>query len=683
MTAFVSLPAGLKEIDPIGYIGIDFGTCNSHFAYCDMHGLRPEPIRLGGKLSQQTCVLWKYPFATEKDIVAYGTLALQEWSMLNDDERALHAFVAAIKPDLVSSELARRNAWAFFRKAYVEMSEAGVVKGIGVNAGVPVVVGVPAEIGPEYVRLTAELAQSAGFGPVSCIPEPLGALAYHLANNDLTLQEAREGVVVVDFGGGTLDVAVADERGLRQPSGDPLLGGRLFDDLFFQWLLDQHPTLKIKDHDFFYIWAHSCRELKEAFSRRWAQVGTNGDFQDMVRLVDRLVPFRKASVAQFQQRARHYKPSAQARAHFKLVGGDLAELGVTPIDLFAWIRATLAEGTRGQTFRRVLLTGGSCDWPFMKPLAAVAFDVPINHVIRSKQSETTVGSGLALYRVLCRRLEKTRHLLGSHKPRRKQAFEEVLDNRLGRFVHEIPDTILGPLMAEVEPVFVSWYHQGGSLADVEKRVELICREGEPRLREVLEAEVARLGGDVLLLMRGQLQQWLAEHNIQRDVDTFLPPDLGSAGRSAQVGTGVADGLAEPMALAFAASLLAMLAAVTVVVKMAVMGALLPLLLTPVGVVIAIVAVVLGTRVAQNMVKGHDWGSFPGKLDLKGMHLVLSEATLRQKLAESRDKAREKLASEIRQALDGMRNQAVARFEEVIDQVVADLRVLEQTNQVRA
>ena len=46
---------------------------------------------------------------------------------------------------------------------------------------------------------------------------------------------------MVDFGGGTLDVALLDQHGLRDPWGDPTLGGRLFDDLFFQWLLDQNP----------------------------------------------------------------------------------------------------------------------------------------------------------------------------------------------------------------------------------------------------------------------------------------------------------------------------------------------------------------------------------------------------------------------------------------------------------
>jgi molecular chaperone DnaK (HSP70) len=43
---------------PFGYVGIDFGTSNSHFAYCNRDGdLKPQTIHLGGKASLTTCVL--------------------------------------------------------------------------------------------------------------------------------------------------------------------------------------------------------------------------------------------------------------------------------------------------------------------------------------------------------------------------------------------------------------------------------------------------------------------------------------------------------------------------------------------------------------------------------------------------------------------------------------------------
>jgi hypothetical protein len=54
---------------------------------------------------------------------------------------------------------------------------------------------------------------------------------------------------------------------------------------------------------------------------------------------------------------------------------------------------------------RVLLTGGSSEWPFMKDLAAKVFGVDAARIIRSASPELTIGSGLAIYNVLSRRYE--------------------------------------------------------------------------------------------------------------------------------------------------------------------------------------------------------------------------------------------------------------------------------------
>ena len=297
------LPTGLKELVPHGYVGIDFGTSNSHFAYCNTDGaLVAEPICLdGNEKSVHTCVLWKEPGLDDSDVVTFGSEAVQEWSNREPAERKGYRFAAGFKPDIVVSDRARRDARGFLRKAYLTIREKGVLRAIGRDEGMPVVVGVPAEIGPEHRRITAQLAEEAGFGPVTCIEEPLGALAYHLANNDVSAAEARRGVVVVDFGGGTLDVALMDQHGLRDPWGDPTLGGRLFDDLFFQWLLDQNPGKEIDPGDVMFVWQLICRQMKEEFSQRWAKMGPTQDFRKRLLIGDSHWQFRDASVERIPQ----------------------------------------------------------------------------------------------------------------------------------------------------------------------------------------------------------------------------------------------------------------------------------------------------------------------------------------------------------------------------------------------
>ena len=129
----------------------------------------------------------------DSDIVTFGTEAFQEWSNRDPEERKNFRFAAGFRPDIVVSERARIDARGFLRKAFLTIRDKGVLRAIGRDQGMPVVVGVPAEIGPEQRRATAQVAEKAGFGAVTCIEEPLGALAYHLANNDITAAEAPGG----------------------------------------------------------------------------------------------------------------------------------------------------------------------------------------------------------------------------------------------------------------------------------------------------------------------------------------------------------------------------------------------------------------------------------------------------------------------------------------------------------
>ena len=98
-----------------------------------------------------------------------------------------------------------------------------------------------------------------------------------------------------------------------------------------------------------------------------------------------------------------------AREYFRALGNDLSRLGESgPVNLFEWIRRALARADNGHVpdqFARVLLTGGSSEWPFMKDLAAEVFRVDPNQIVRSASPEMTIGSGLAIYNVLSRRYE--------------------------------------------------------------------------------------------------------------------------------------------------------------------------------------------------------------------------------------------------------------------------------------
>jgi hypothetical protein len=147
-------------MNPRGYIGIDFGTTNSHFAYAMIEDGTPraESISLGGRPANATCVLWKGSAQTEEDIWLYGDEAVEEWLLCTPEERKDYRFSAAFKPDILKLDRARRDSWAFLRKAYREMCEHRTPGNIGTDDGIPVVIGVPAEINDEQKKLTGEIA---------------------------------------------------------------------------------------------------------------------------------------------------------------------------------------------------------------------------------------------------------------------------------------------------------------------------------------------------------------------------------------------------------------------------------------------------------------------------------------------------------------------------------------------
>jgi len=669
-----------------GYIGIDFGTSNSHFAYCLKEGdEKPVTIRLGGKPSVTTCVLWKQPARDEADIEAYGTEALYTWIQKDTDKRDGYHFAFGFKPDLVKSERARRDAWAFLLKACQEAQRAGLPRPIQ-PGGLAVVIGVPAEIGDDHKGLTREVARAAGLGDVECVEEPLGALACHLHKGEITPAEARAGVVVVDFGGGTLDVALVSAAGLHEPWGDPLLGGRLFDDLFFQWLCDQNAPLEIPEREALVVWQKECRELKEAFSGRWQSQGaTMADFTGSVEVGDRLKRLKGASVTEFLERARRYRPSAIVRRYFR--GLDTVPAGLvldTPINLIDRIRQTLTRGEaigrlRGQ-FSKVILTGGSCHWPFMTSLVCEAFSVDAKDIIMSQEPETTIGSGLALYNVLKLKNEERRDRMRSHKPSVSSTFKGAVAERMDRFADDTAGGILDTLMPRVETIFWDWYNKGGSLQQVEDKVDAVCEAFRPESIRIVERHWQALETDLIRLLRDHLKQFLTENEIPREVSRYVPESQSLQGLRAGTG-GTTDEIARELG-GLAAGLTALATTVVAIVigaikiKVILLAALAHPLLALIlgfGAVLATLGLGGGVKSAvEDKVKHHEFNS----ITLRGLKVFLWEKTFREKLAKGRTDARVELQSQIRENCRKIDAKVVETFDAIIELVIQDLLVLE-------
>jgi molecular chaperone DnaK len=700
------LPNGLKELLPTGYLGIDFGTSTTHIAVCYVDGnIVPQTVPLAGKSSVMTCLLWKEPGTPDEEVVTYGEKALRLWSSMPEEQRKRHRFAAVFKPDIANgprSSTAQNDARAFLRKCYQAVSEGGVVRAIGSEEGMPVVIGIPAEIGQEQKDLTARLAREAGFGEAVSVEEPLGALAFHLADGSVTAAEARQGVVIVDFGGGTLDVAWLDARhGLRTPWGDPTMGGRLFDDLFYQWLLDQNPELDLDERDRVYVWQASCRELKERFSDHWEEDGENTEYVDTLKLPGRRFAEFTGTIMEFRQRAARYAPTDVAAAYFASIGGRLASLGQAgPEDLIGLIRRELIRGFGGQPrdVARVILTGGSCKWPFMRDLASLAFGVDRDRVLRSPQPDTTVGSGLAVYHVLKFRNAQKQRKLNEELPEYKRRFEEAVSARISRFTEEAASAVVTPLMSHVEQVYLNWYRRGGTLNGVQQDVQAFTNQFD--VGERLKGRDALLAKDLVRLVRDHLRVWLKEHGIDREVDEVVPegsitvPVPPLSAHSGEIAKVISDMVA-----------VALVGSVFVIVYTAVHGAHIlvhPLTGVPTAMISA-AASALGFTMIEDKIRDQVMAFEWGEISLKGLSAVLSEQSLREKIASSRAETTGRVVRVLGQGqgsgastrvtattssgqkwqtLAELQHAVVAQFEQVVSQVIKDLGVLEEIREVR-
>jgi hypothetical protein len=679
------------------YLGIDFGTSNTHVACCYDQGEGPltaVPIKIAGKSPTATCVLWGTTPEGGETVEAFGTVAIETWSQYDSCEQAGRRIACGFKPEIARSERARSDALAFLSKicrAVTEIQPAAVRGGL-------TVIGVPAEIGQNYRDLTREIARAAGFADAVCIDEPLGALAYHLTNGSITPSEAHEGVIVVDFGGGTLDLAlVTAEHGLRAPWGEPALGGRLFDDLFYQWIQDQNGHFDVKEREALAVWQTECRELKESFSRRWAMAGDGmNDFRFRIDVGDAKKSLRNASVAEFLDRARCYRPSPLALAYFRQFGLPAPLASDRPIDLLGWIRRTMArEGEGGpisERFSKVVLTGGSSEWPFMRGIAAEVFGVdPDNGILRSEDPEATIGSGLALYNALRARHRARQETLAAAGPRAREGVAQAVSVRLDSFAGGVAQEIIQALMPRVDAAFQTWYHEGGSLRAVEANVTAICQDFEPKAREIINGAWRGLDTDLLRILRDHLRDFLHVHEIARDVSRYVPESLGAVSLTGVDG-GTGDRIAGEIG-GLAAAMTAIAAGIGTVIVAAVHLHLVVLLAVahPILALVAGISTlgawlglgsVVGTAV-EDAIRDHEFNSVSRNM----LYLVLSEDKLAKKLAEGRTAAGETLKQKILECLkevggrDGIDAAAARAFDGMIAQASADLGVLEELERV--
>lgn len=678
-----------------GYIGIDFGTSNSHFAYANLgRHLRADPIRLsGGEDSIPSCLLVREPGERVEDILAIGGMAIEGWVEALEEGRKGLRFSAGFKPDILHSEQAARDAYNFLWKCRQEIGRNGTPRHVGASEGMPVVLGVPADIPDAQVTLTGTIAEKAGFGQVTCVPEPTGALVYHICNNDITADDTRLGTLIVDFGGGTFDVTLLRDDKIVHPWGCPSLGGRLFDDLFFNWLMDENPALRegrFSPSDLLFGWQVGCRHLKEQFSRSWAAADGKGERLDSFKGSVSINPtmsigrLRNASAEEFLARARSYRPSPLAERYFTAVGIEHPRLKSRgPIDLLAWIDEELSgdgmlESLRGQ-FDLVVLTGGSSNWPFLKQLVLERVALGPSQLLRSARPEATIGEGLALFHVLRYNNERIKSRLHEERPAETATLLNAVTEELEVFAASIAEQIAAVAGEAIEPAFMAWYHEGGTLKAVAEEVERDLEAGafRDKVESLVRAEETALTEKILDIIGHHLRRWLARHDLR-----VSPGDM-AAGRSGDFSvdgsffTDLIGELTKGISMTIHVMMGGILAGLAFLISGFVdifTGGVVTLILGASGALLVKLKIKGGLdRLIRDQVMAYHFDS----ISLTALHTVVSEKRARNELAQAKEALAEKLKKEITDELQARKDDVVRVIDRCLEDAIRSLSVFAQ------
>ena len=492
-------------------LAIDFGTTHSYFTICPEEETKPEAIDFGSPSQHglETAVLYR---KGTKFLV--GNTAFQEYGIALPEERNCYKICMQFKPDICDSEEAYKNAYDFF---------SGVLSlrpDLLANVS-QVFIGVPCEASSEFRQKVKEIVQKAGYGEnIITKEEPKGALIYHVYNGDISPEQGLGNVLVVDFGGGTCDFAFMQNGRPLYAWGDMELGGRLFDDLFFQWFLDENPKMLEqiqRQNEEYYVLFYESRKAKEHFSDFMRQTKTQGKAS---ALIGNYGVIRDMTWSEFLERARNYKPSAvflkwmeMTKSNYNLYQKTLKN---QTVDLIKWFKDKLAEGIRQygiqDKIELVILAGGSSQWIWVSEIVKEQFGNI--RIIQSNRPYAVISEGLSLFPALQRKHKQVQKELKKEKEKfiKKQLIPEV-KKIINDFVSDTAKSVSIEVYDRIFPVLKEFREKGGTINALTTQLASSIKDAQPSIEGKLREKTEPFSKQLSVKTTQRIRDWFKEYDL--------------------------------------------------------------------------------------------------------------------------------------------------------------------------
>jgi hypothetical protein len=309
------------------------------------------------------------------------------------------------------------------------------------------------------------------------------------------------------------------------------LGGRLFDDLFFQWFLEQNPDALAameKAGDTYYVHSYVCREVKEFFSLTMAR----DRFEKVSKSVGRYGSLRGMDWPGFLDRAQRYTPSPTFVRHMEDMGLRTTEDGrqghlesairhpPSAMDLIDWFRTTLSHGLTEQgidtkAISRVILAGGSSQWPFVADVVTDTLGVERSRLMRSDRPYAVIAQGLSILPALQKEFEETREELRHDVARfcRMQVrplVEKVTDGYVAGVAADVTTELFDKI---IRPILEEFRQKGGSVKSLRDSIAAQVRANEAKLREIIEGRMHTLRLGLPGELNELLRDWFGSYGL--------------------------------------------------------------------------------------------------------------------------------------------------------------------------
>ena len=501
-------------------LSVDFGTANTYFCKCpgDQPLAKGVDFRTDGGDGLSSAILYR-----EGKEPLIGETAFQEFGDATIAERSGYIFRSQFKPDIVTSAEAREHATAFL-SAVLDFARK---KNIDIEpTSRRVIFGVPAEADRSFRDTLTAIAKLAGYGTIETREEPMGGLFYHVGDKTIAPSDALRGVLVIDFGGGTCDMTFTYRGKIQKPWGDMHLGGRVFDDLFYQWLMEQNPNVAttLDPREEFYAF-HLGRQLKEAFSRKMNDDRTTSFSRTADHRYGRL---SNATWDLFIDRASHYRPSSVFCNYLRAAGSSSPLLDSDqPTDLIAWFKECLLKGLIDGSFDRrdiatVILTGGSSQWPFVTDIVKETLFIEGQRLRRSDRPYAAISEGLAIGPALQHQLQQTREKLEQDLKRfQDDDVSKLVNDCIERSADEIADSVTSELFdAQIKPILVRFRESGGTIGNLKSEVAAKAEMFAPQIQSIVTTATDRIANGLPVLVLDKVQEWFGKHGLRIGREMF-------------------------------------------------------------------------------------------------------------------------------------------------------------------